>query len=53
MYSGKGVNECDDEEKDRCWKITPARMATATDDSNLNDLRAYGKKRCEKNATKK
>ena len=55
MYSGKDVNDCTSEETDagRCWKIKPATLAT--DDSNLNRksfLRAFGKGRCKKNATK-
>ena len=55
MYSGKDVNDCTPEETDagRCWEIKPAKLAT--DDSNLNRksfLRAFGKGRCKKNATK-
>ena len=53
MYSGKDVNDCKPEEKERCWQIKPATLAT--DDSNLNRksfLRAFGKGRCKKNAKK-
>ena len=55
-YSGKDVNDCTPEETDagKCWKIKPARMATETDDSNLNGksfLRAYGKRSSKKKAT--
>ena len=53
MYSAKDVNDCKPEEQERCWEIKPARLAT--DDSNLNRksfLRAFGKGRCKKNATK-
>ena len=44
LYSGNGVNDCKSEEKERCWQIKPATLAT--DDSNLNRksfLRAFGK----------
>ena len=56
MYSGKDVNDCTTEETDtgRCWQIKPAKLAT--NESNLNEqslLRAYGKRRCKKDATKK
>ena len=27
-YSDKDVNDCDAEDEDKCWKITPARLAT-------------------------
>ena len=53
MYSGNDVNDCKPEEKERCWQIKPATLAT--DDSYLNRksfLRAFGKGRCKKNATK-
>ena len=53
MYSGKDVNDCQSEEKERCWQIEPAKLAT--DDSNLQRksfLRAFGKRRLKKDATK-
>ena len=49
MYSGKDVNDCKPEEKERCWQIKPATLAT--DDSYLNRksfLRAFGKGRCKR-----
>ena len=57
MYLGKDVNDCTPEETDagKCWKINPARMATETDDSNLNGksfLRAYGKRSSKKSYDK-
>ena len=41
FYPDKDVNDCKSEEKDRCWKITPATLAS--DDMNLPLLRAFGK----------
>ena len=56
MNSEKDVNDCEPEEKEKCkrWEIKPARLAT--NDSYLNGksfLRAYGKRRCNKNAKRK
>ena len=55
MNSGHDVNDCKPEEKERCegWEIKPAKLAA--NDSYLNRksfLRAFGKGRCKKNATK-
>ena len=44
-YADKDVNDCDDEDEEKCWKITPANLATRNTSLQVRqNVLALGKK---------
>ena len=44
-YADKDVNDCDDEDEEKCWKITPANLATRNTSLHVRqNVLALGKK---------